>query len=59
MFRKMGLKALYEAEEDQLSLWQRVVLTVVWNVCPVIVFIGSVWFFKTWVWTDPMTVVWK
>jgi len=59
MFRRMSLKALYE-QDDELSLMQRISLTLVWNVCPVVVFIGAFWAFKTWVWTDhPVTVVWK
>jgi len=59
MFRKLSLRVLYETKED-LTLWQRVALTVVWNVCPVVVFIAAFWAFKTWVWTDtPVIVNWK
>jgi hypothetical protein len=59
MFRNLSLRSLYE-EQDELTLWQRIALSVVWNVCPVIVFMGAFWAFRTWVWTEPpMIVNWK
>lgn len=58
MFRKLSLRALYE-KRDETMLRHRVVQTIVSNVCPVLVFMASLWFFRTYVWDQPITVVWK
>lgn len=59
MFRKLSLRALYETT-DGMSLGQRLIHTIVMNVCPVVVFIGAFWAFRTWVWVaHPVVVNWK
>lgn len=59
MFRKLSLRALYETT-DEMSLTQRLIYTVVMNVCPVIVFGMAFWAFRTWAWTEPNVIVnWK
>lgn len=59
MFRKLSLKALYE-DHDEMTLRQRLIYTVVMNVCPLVVFVGAFLAFREWIWTDmPVTVNWK
>lgn len=59
MLRKLSLKALYE-DHDTMTLKQRLVYTVVINVCPIVVFVGAFMAFREWVWNDmPVTVNWK
>lgn len=59
MFRRLSLKALYDTH-DEMTLKQRLVYTVVMNVCPVVVFATAVWVFGHYVWPDrPVTVNWK
>lgn len=59
MFRKLSLKALYDTH-DEMTLRQRLVYTVVSNVCPVVVFGLAFWAFGEFVFTDrPIIVTWK
>lgn len=59
MFKRLSLKALYDTQ-DEMTLRQRLVYTVVMNVCPVLVFAAAFWFFGHYVWTDrPVIVNWK
>jgi hypothetical protein len=59
MFRKLSLRALYD-NHDEMTLRQRLIYTVVMNVCPALVFLAAVWAFSHWVWPDrPMIVNWK
>ncbi|QYW07307.1 membrane protein [Streptomyces phage Rooney] len=59
MFRKLSLRALYDTH-DEMTLKQRLVYTVVMNVCPVVVFGLAFWAFGRFVFTDrPVTVNWK
>lgn len=59
MFRKLSLRALYD-NQDEMTLRQRLVHTVVINVCPVLVFCLSMLAFREWVWPQHnFVVVWK
>lgn len=59
MFRKLSLRALYETT-NEMTMRQRLVYTIVMNVCPVVVFGLAFLAFREWVWTDmPVTVNWK
>lgn len=58
MFRKLSLQEMYQ-DGEQVPLKDLVRAAIIRNVYPAIAFMASSWVFKTFVFNDSMTVVWK